>query len=117
MIATSVQNQIKQQVTQDPTFARLYKYRQNQFFQRLDVYWDDVIRPLHHLYGHLPTFEPWLTDTITRIGRAYAERPNDLHLLDEKRLLQPDWYQKPEMLGYVAYTDRFAGTSTAWPAK
>jgi amylosucrase len=75
----------------------------------LDVYWDDLIRPLTHLYGHLPTFEPWLADTITRIGRAYAERPNDLHLLDEKRLLQPDWYQKPEMLGYVAYTDRFAG--------
>ena len=109
MIATSVQKQIKQQVAQDPTFARLYKYRQNQFFQRLEVYWDDLIRPLHHLYGHLNSFEPWLTDTITRIGRAYAQRPNDLHLLDEKRLLQPDWYQKPTMLGYVAYTDRFAG--------
>ncbi|MFZ1401437.1 MAG: alpha-amylase family protein [Candidatus Promineifilaceae bacterium] len=108
MIATSIQNQIKQQVSQDPTFAKLYKYRQNQFFQRLDVYWDDLIRPLHHLYGHLPTFEPWLSDTITRIGRAYAQRPNDLHLLDEKRLLQPDWYQKSTMLGYVAYTDRFA---------
>ncbi len=109
MIATSVQKQIKQQVSQDPAFARLYKYRQNQFFQRLEVYWDDLIRPLHHLYGHLDNFEPWLADTITRIGRAYAQRPNDLHLLDEKRLLQPDWYQKPEMLGYVAYTDRFAG--------
>ncbi|MCC6604930.1 MAG: alpha-amylase family protein [Anaerolineae bacterium] len=109
MIATSIQNQIKQQLSQDPIFAKLYKYRQNQFFQRLDVYWDDLIRPLTHLYGHLPTFEPWLADTIARIGRAYAERPNDLHLLDEKRLLQPDWYQKPAMLGYVAYTDRFAG--------
>ncbi|MEZ4592115.1 MAG: alpha-amylase family protein [Chloroflexota bacterium] len=109
MIATSIQNQIKQQVSQDPTFARLYKYRQNQFLQRLDVYWEDVIRPLHHLYGHLENFEPWLTDTLTRIGRAYADRPNELHQLDEKRLLQPDWFQKSNMLGYVAYTDRFAG--------
>ncbi|MBK8905409.1 MAG: alpha-amylase family protein [Anaerolineaceae bacterium] len=109
MIATSIQNQIKEQVTQDPTFARLYKYRQNQFFQRLAVYWDDLIRPLHHLYGHLDNFEQWLADTITHVGVAYAQRPNDLHLLDEKRLLQPDWYQKSHMLGYVAYTDRFAG--------
>jgi amylosucrase len=109
MIATSVQKQIKQQVAQDPTFARLYKYQQNQFFQRLEVYWDDLIRPLHYLYGHLNSFEPWLADTITRVGRAYAQRPHELQLLDEKRLLQPDWYQKPTMLGYVAYTDRFAG--------
>jgi amylosucrase len=109
MIATSIQKQIKQQVSQDPAFAKLYKYRQNQFFQRLEVYWEDLIRPLTHLYGHLDTFKPWLADTITRIGRAYAQRPNELHLLDEKRLLQPDWYQKSNMLGYVAYTDRFAG--------
>ncbi|MCA9942561.1 MAG: alpha-amylase family protein [Anaerolineales bacterium] len=108
MIPISVQDQIKEQVSQDPTFARLYKYRQNQFFQRLEVYWDDLIRPLHHLYGHLDNFEPWLTDTITRVGRAYAQRPHELQLLDEKRLLQPDWYQKSNMLGYVAYTDRFA---------
>ncbi|MCB9007766.1 MAG: alpha-amylase [Ardenticatenaceae bacterium] len=108
MIPISVQDQIKEQVSQDPTFARLYKYRQNQFFQRLEVYWDDLIRPLHHLYGHLDNFEPWLTNTITRVGRAYAQRPHELQLLDEKRLLQPDWYQKSNMLGYVAYTDRFA---------
>ena len=109
MIRISVQQQIKEQVSQDPTFAKLYKYRQNQFLQRLEVYWDDVIRPLHHLYGHLDTFEPWLADTLTRIGRAYAERPAELHELDEKRLLQPDWFQQSNMLGYVAYTDRFAG--------
>ncbi len=109
MTSTSLQEKIQQQVAQDPTFAKLYKYKQNQFFQRLDVYWYDLIRPLTHLYSHLDNFEPWLADTITRIGRAYAQRPHELQLLDEKRLLQPDWYQKSTMLGYVAYTNRFAG--------
>ncbi len=41
---------------------------------------------------------------------AAQERVHDLRLLDEARLLTPDWLQRPDMIGYVAYTDRFAGT-------
>lgn len=41
---------------------------------------------------------------------AAQERPHDLRLLDEARLLSPDWLQRPDMVGYVAYTERFAGT-------
>ena len=43
------------------------------------------------------------------ISEAYAARPNDLKALDEARLLQPDWLQLPERIGYVCYADRFAG--------
>jgi amylosucrase len=117
IISTSLQAQILQQVAQEPSFAKLYKYKQKQFFQRFEVYLEDLIRPLHLLYGHLDSYEPWLALTITRIARAYAQRPNELHLLDEKRLLQPDWYQKSNMLGYVAYTDRFAGDLTGVTGK
>ncbi len=109
MIPKSLQKKIRQQLASEPTFAKLYKYQQNQFLQRLEVYWEDAIRPLHHIYGHLDNFDTWLANTITRIGRAYAQRPTELHQLDEKRLLQPDWFQQSNMLGYVAYTDRFAG--------
>lgn len=41
---------------------------------------------------------------------AYHTRPADLKRLDEARLLTPDWLQRPDTVGYVAYTDRFAGT-------
>lgn len=41
---------------------------------------------------------------------ATAARPQDLRVLDEARLLTPDWLQKPDMVGYVAYADRFAGS-------
>ncbi len=40
---------------------------------------------------------------------AYAERPADLHLLDQRRLLTPDWLQQPRMFGYACYADRFGG--------
>ena len=42
-------------------------------------------------------------------ARAYADRPDDLHRLDQRRLLEPDWLQQPRMFGYACYTERFAG--------
>ena len=52
-------------------------------------------------------------DLLARLVRtaatAYAERPADLHLLDQRRLLTPDWLQQPQMVGYSCYTERFAG--------
>lgn len=51
-----------------------------------------------------------LSRVTATMERAYQARPADLKLLDEARLLRPDWLQDPSMIGYVAYTDRFAGT-------
>ena len=49
-------------------------------------------------------------DLVALAARHYAERSDDLHALDQRRSLQPDWFQQPSMLGYAAYADRFAGT-------
>lgn len=46
---------------------------------------------------------------IDLIAAAYRDRSADLRSRDTERLLQPDWFQRPEALGYVAYADRFAG--------
>ncbi len=40
---------------------------------------------------------------------GYAARPDDLHHLDLRRSLAPDWFQQPGTVGYVAYADRFGG--------
>ena len=40
---------------------------------------------------------------------AFAARDDELHRLDLRRSLAPDWFQRPGMLGYAAYADRFAG--------
>ena len=41
-------------------------------------------------------------------GVRRAQTP-ELKRLDLRRLLEPDWFQHPRMLGYAAYADRFAG--------
>ena len=43
-------------------------------------------------------------------ARRFAARPADLHDLDERRVLAPDWFQQPGVLGYATYVDRYAGT-------
>ena len=42
-------------------------------------------------------------------GRRSRPATRDLKRLDLERLLEPDWFQHPRMLGYAAYADRFAG--------
>ena len=39
----------------------------------------------------------------------HAERSTALRQLDYQRLLAPDWFERPETIAYVAYTERFAG--------
>ena len=51
-------------------------------------------------------------------------RADRLHVRDLERMLRPDWLQDPEVIGYAAYTERFADdlsgvastcpTSTSW---
>ncbi|ADU48317.1 alpha-amylase family protein [Intrasporangium calvum] len=50
-------------------------------------------------------------------ARGYRDRDEDLRILDERRLLRPDWLQQPGMFGYACYTDRFAGRLLDLPAK
>ena len=46
---------------------------------------------------------------VALAARAFAERDDELHALDLRRTLAPDWFQRPETVGYAAYVDRFAG--------
>jgi amylosucrase len=52
-----------------------------------------------------------VVDRLVEVAAAaYAARDDDLHRLDLRRSLEPDWFQQPGMVGYAAYADRFAGT-------
>src|SRR5688572_5396966 len=77
---------------------------------RLDALWPDVVRPMRGLYGDRSDFDALLDRLRDQVSAAYAERSPDLRALDERRLVAPDWFQRTEMLGYVCYVDRFAGT-------
>ncbi len=74
---------------------------------RVDRWWPDLVRGLEALYGE-ERAEALATGLVDLAGRAYARRPDRLHRRDLDRMLQPDWLQDPSMVGYAAYTERFA---------
>jgi amylosucrase len=79
--------------------------RRETFALRLDRYWDDLASAVGEVYAD----DDLLARLVRAAATAYAERPDDLHALDERRLLTPDWLQHPRMFGYACYADRFAG--------
>ncbi|GGO23974.1 alpha-amylase family protein [Deinococcus humi] len=78
------------------------------FFLRLERYGPELLDSLREVY--LERADGLLERLLEIMLQAYHTRPADLKRLDEARLLSPDWLQSSRMVGYVAYTDRFAGT-------
>ena len=89
--------------------ASMSDERRAQFDARVRRWAPDLRVGLRELYPaeQADALERQLLDAA---AVAYAERPADLHRLDLERILAPDWFQSPTMLGYAAYTDRFAGS-------
>lgn len=77
----------------------------NGLLDRFDRYVEDLWDGVEVVYD-AHTILPQIVDVIVRIhkGRSAALRHRD-----NQRILQPDWYQDPNAIGYVCYTDLFAG--------
>ncbi len=75
---------------------------------RLRRAWPDLLAGLTEAYGDAG--HEVAVRAAALAVRAAVERPQELRLLDLQRLVEPDWFQSPRMLGYAAYADRFAGT-------
>jgi amylosucrase len=71
---------------------------------------DDLFGPFDELYATHPEYEAVREELLAALVDAQQQRSPELRLLDLKRDLEPDWFQRPEMVGYVFYIDRFAGT-------
>jgi amylosucrase len=84
--------------------------RRETFALRLDRYWADLRDALAAIHPDPAALDPLLERLVRLCATSYAERPADLHRLDQQRLLQPDWLQQPGMFGYACYADRFAGS-------
>ncbi len=69
----------------------------------------DLFGMLERLYGGRPGYPDFCAALIAALASAWAARPADLKWLDLKRDLEPDWFQRPGMAGYVFYLDRFNG--------
>ena len=78
------------------------------FALRLDRSAPDLWPMLDLLYGHHPDYEQFRAALLKTLKKAWDSRPDDLCQLDLRRDLNPEWFRKPDMAGYVFYIDRFA---------
>lgn len=70
---------------------------------------DDLWPMLDALYGQHPGYDAFRKHLLFALRKGWNARPADLKRLDLKRDLEPDWFLRPRMAGYVFYIDRFAG--------
>ncbi len=101
----------------DDAVAALGEAEADAFLARVWVALDDVHGPLDLLYGNGdPSVVDALFDRAVRIALdAAAARPEALRRLDRRREIDPGWFQRPAMQGYVCYVDRFSGTLAQLP--
>ena len=72
---------------------------------RYDRWAQDLWDGLEVVYN-ANTLLPQIIDVIVKIHKS---RSKELKQRDQDRILRPDWFQDPNAIGYVCYTDLFAG--------
>ncbi|MDT8857398.1 amylosucrase [Paracoccaceae bacterium Fryx2] len=70
----------------------------------------DLWPMLDELYGTRADYPAFRKALLKALRDGWDARPADLRHLDLKRDLEPDWFLRPGMAGYVFYIDRFNGT-------
>jgi amylosucrase len=87
--------------------AGLPDLRREVFEARLERWLPDLYDAVEELYDDPASVVRRL---VALAVDGYAERDDELHRLDLRRSLAPDWFQRPDLIGYAAYADRFAGS-------
>jgi amylosucrase len=90
--------------------SRLGPAEADAFLARLEKLSFDITGPLDLLYGDVTDSGELATRLVLDTVRAAAVRPPELRRLDRRREIDPAWFQRSRMIGYVCYADRFAGS-------
>ena len=80
------------------------------FLARLELAHDDIFDPIDALYGDRTDTAAHVRDLVHLVLDASAARPWPLRVLDRHREIDPGWFQRSRMVGYVCYADRFGDT-------
>ena len=87
------------------------------FLARVEVALADLHAPLVVLYGERADVDGLLDRALRTVLAAAADRPAELRALDRRREIDPHWFQRERMQGYVCYVDRFCGTLDQLPGR
>ena len=89
---------------------RLGRSQADAFLARLELLSFDIVEPLEQVYGDVVDVTGYVTGLVLDALAAVAARPAALSMLDRRREIDPAWFQRSRMIGYVCYADRFAGS-------
>ena len=81
----------------------------NTFLARFERYLPELSEGLEDVFAHSNDV---LEKLLPILVKHHRQRPEFLRELDLKRTLAPDWFERPDQIAYVAYTERFAGNLT-----
>ena len=95
---------------EDEIRKRLGPQEADAFLARLEHLSFDIAEPPEQVYGGVADMTGFVTELVLDALEAAAERPTALRLLDRRREIDPAWFQRSRMVGYVCYADRFAGS-------
>ncbi len=90
--------------------SRLGLAEADAFLARLETLSFDITGPLGQVYGGVVDVDKFATQLVLDALHAAAARPAELRRLDRRREIDPAWFQRSRMIGYVCYADRFAGS-------
>ena len=76
-----------------------------EFLARFERYLPELAAGLEAVYPNANVLPRLLGIMLAH----HTERSVALRQLDYQRLLAPDWFERPESIAFVAYTERFAG--------
>jgi amylosucrase len=77
---------------------------------RLELHMRDLVEPIASVYGETGDAAAIVARLVDRVLDAALSRAEALRVVDRRREVDPTWFQKARTMGYVCYTDRFAGT-------
>jgi len=81
-------------------------YRKAEIEARIERHLPQLIVGLEAVF---PDVEAVLSRLAQTLATHIGQRSRELQALDLQRIHIPDWFQKPDVIGYIAYTERFAG--------
>jgi len=80
------------------------------FLARLEHLSFDIREPLERVYGDITDVTALANELVLDALDATVARPAPLRRLDRRREIDPAWFQRSRMIGYVCYADRFGGS-------
>ncbi len=80
------------------------------FAARARLVHGDLVEALTAVYAGRVDVSTFVDELLDQALAAAADRPSPLRVLDRVREVDPSWFLSEEMVGYVCYADRFAGT-------